>query len=181
MLDSASALERRRQLVRIVLMVLIVLTLPFYCFGFYLWGTAPQAIPARSTPTALGATNTPLGGGFNLTVTATSTIPLFGTSTQVLFPTPGQFFTPFPTAIQPATFVYQTPTLGPSLTFAPTSTPQPTFTDVPPSLVPPSNTPAPTITNVPPPTNTDLPPPTNTDVPTATEFILIPPTDTPTP
>jgi len=177
MLDSASGLERRRQLLRIVLMVLIVLTIPFYCFGFYLWGTAPQAVPARTTPTALGATNTPLGGG-NLTVTATSTIPLFGSATLPLFPTPVTFFTPFPTSIQPATFVFLTPTLAPSLTFAPTSTLFPTNTNVPPSLIPPSNTPVPTNT-IAPPTNTDIPP---TDVPpTATDFILIPPTDTPTP
>jgi serine/threonine-protein kinase len=178
MLDSASVLERRRQLLRFVLLGIIVLTIPFYCIGFFLWGTAPQLAPATQQATQ-GPTNTPLGGERTLTVIATSTIPLFGTSTQVLFPTPGQFFTPFPTAVQPATFVYLTPTLAPTLTVAPSSTPVPTNTEVQPSLVPPTNTPQPTNTTVPP-TNTDIPA-TNTDIPTATDSFIPPPSDTPNP
>lgn len=181
MLDSATTLERRRQLLRFVLLGVIVLTIPFYCIGFFLWGTAPQINPATQEAT-LGATNTPLGGELRLTVTATSTIPLFGTSTQVLAPTPGQFV-PLPTSVLPPTFVYLTPTSAPTLTPIPTNTP--TFTTLPPTLVPPSNTPVPTNTSLPTSTNTDIPtattiPPTNTDIPTPTDSFIPPPSDTPT-
>jgi hypothetical protein len=175
MLDAASALTRRRQIVRIILIGVIGLTLPFYCIGFFLWGTAPQATRA-ATETA-PATFTPIGGlQGSITPTLTQTIPLFATSTQPLAPTPGQFI-PLPTSVPPTAFVFPTSTPAPTLTFAPTSTPIPTNTAVPPTLVPPTNTPAPTSTPVPtlPPTNTEVPPPT------ATEFILAPPTDTPAP
>lgn len=176
MLDSAAMLDRRRQLLRIVLMVIIVFTLPFYCLGFYLWGTAPQGAVNRETPTER-ATITPLGGQTSATPSATSTIPLFVTSTQALFPTPGQFIPPA-TGFIPPTVQIIPPTAAPSLTFAPTSTPQPTNTQVLPTLVPPTNTPQPTATNVPP---TATPQPTNTEAPppTATENFIPPPSDTP--
>jgi hypothetical protein len=169
MLDAAAALNRRRQILRIVLMGIIVLTLPFYCLGFYLWGTAPQARPIATTQPA---SNTPLGGEqASLTPSPTSTIPLFATATLPLAPTPGQFI-PLPTSVIPTSFVPPTATVAPSLTFPPTNThthtPTATFTP-PPTLVPPSDTPTATATLTATPTHTA----------TATEFILIPPSDTP--
>ena len=41
------AIERRRRNWRIGLITIIVITIPFYCVGIFLWGTAPQ----QHTPT----------------------------------------------------------------------------------------------------------------------------------
>lgn len=177
MLDQAAVLERRRQILRVILIGMIGLTIPFYCLGFFLWATAPdsRAIEDR-LPTS---TITPLGGGIvtntqfpTLSRTLDSTFP-------TLLPTPFQYNTPVvnppiivnpPTATQP--FFIPSSTFAPTLTFPPPAT----NTDEPTPL------PLPSDTQIPIPTNTTAP--TLTFPPDATELppdILAPPTDTPSP
>lgn len=71
-----------------------------------------------------------------------------------------------------------TPTGIPSLT--PTASQTPTWTGVPPSVIPPTTAPS-TDTPVPPPTDTVAPPPTDTPPPLPTETPVPPPTDSPVP
>jgi hypothetical protein len=174
-MDQALAIERRRRNLRIVLFAIILITLPFYCVGFFLWATAPagstsqQPLPgtatATFTPLAVASmlpSNTPFG---LITPIATSTP--FGQ----LQPTPGQFFPPAVTR-----FLSPTPFFFPTLTLAPTLTPF-----VLPTIAPATQTPLPTIgaptetpiiptteppTSAPPPT--DAPPPTLIPFETAT-------------
>ena len=131
-MDQVLAMERRRRNLRIVLFVIILATLPFYCAGFLLWATAPQR----------GASAQPLPGG---SVTATFTplatsnilpsntpfglITAIPTSLSPLQPTPGQFIPPAVTR-----FLSPTPFTFPTLTQAPTLTPFPTFS--PPTATP---------------------------------------------
>jgi len=172
-MDQVLAMERRRRNLRIVLFVIILATLPFYCAGFLLWATAPQRGASALPPTNANAsaTFTPLA---TLTPLASNTpfgliTPIFtATSLSPLQPTPGQFFPPAVTR-----FLSPTPFIFPSLTLAPTLTPfiVPTFTPFP-TLAPPTATPfvAPTATPFEP--------------PTATPFVEPPtplPFDTPTP
>ncbi len=165
------AIERRRRNLRIVLFIIIVATLPFYCAGIILLGTAPQRSPIQRTATVTrGETQT----------APTATIQVFpsitplsqGFPTQALPPTPGQFIPPTvgqvlpPTSILPtATFwVFPTSTTAPTLTPFPTETPFPT--DPPPTDPPPA-------TDTPLPFPTDPPPviPTETETATATMTI----------
>lgn len=173
-LTSQAVLNRRRN-IRIVLFIIIVGTLPFYCAGFLLWGTArPRGAANVTAP--IGATNTPLVGEPTQIIPPSSTpFGLTPTLLSPLQPTPLQFV-PIqrPPTLTPAFIpVIPTSTLAPSLTPFPTITPFPTAT------------PLPTNTDVPPPTNTDIPPvPTNTDVPplpTNTPLPFDPPTNTPDP
>jgi hypothetical protein len=159
-MDQALAIERRRRNLRIVLFAIILITLPFYCVGFFLWATAPQRgtpgvqpLPGSATATftplaanTLLPSNTPFG---LITPIATSTP--FG----ALQPTPGQFFPPAVTR-----FLSPTPFLFPTLTLAPTLTPFPTF-------APPTWTPLPTIAPATPtpPLPTDPPPPPTDFIP----------------
>ncbi len=164
--QTVEALERRRRNIRIILFIIIGATLPFYCAGFLLWGTAPRA----STRDLATATFTPIGG--NLTATNTrppTNTPLFRTSTpgSPLGPTPLQFIPPTRIPATATSVFIPTSTLAPTLTPYPTDIPQPTNTPVP----APTNTPIPLPSDTPVPTNTDAPPPT--DVP------LLPATDTP--
>ena len=67
------AIERRRRNWRVGLITIIVITIPFYCVGIFLWGTAPQqrtptpdvtvttAVPGAPTAGA-SPTTTPDGG-----------------------------------------------------------------------------------------------------------------------
>jgi len=177
MLDQAAVLERRRQILRVILIGMIGLTIPFYCLGFFLWATAPDS---RSIEDRLPTgTITPLGGGL-VTNTQFPTLSrtLAGTF-PTLLPTPFQYNPPVinppivinpPTATQP--FFIPSSTFAPTLTFAPPAT----NTNIPPSPLPlPSDTPIPTSTTAPtltfPPDATELPPPD----------VLSPPTDTPSP
>jgi type VI secretion system secreted protein VgrG len=181
-LQTVDAIERRRRNIRIILFIIILATLPFYCAGFLLWGTAPRQ-NARNLPTA---TFTPIGRE----VTATSTrrptsTPPFVTRTSIspLGPTPFQFIPP--TRIPPTATIFLPPTstLAPTLTPYPTDTPLPTNTQPPPPtstpLPLPTDTPIPTDTPVP--TNTEAPPPTEppTPEPLPTDAPVIPATETP--
>lgn len=152
MINSISEVEnvyRRRNIMRGILLAIVIGTLPFYCFGFYLWGTAPDPNAAQASPTA---SLTPIGGDATNTVAPTLTDLFVVTSTlPPLAPTSGQFF---PTS--PPRLLTDTPVLFPTSTNAPTLTfPPPTLTPVP------SDTPRP-------PTNTlePLPPATDTLAPT---------------
>lgn len=121
------AMERRRRNWRIGLITIIVITIPFYCVGIFLWGTAPQQrtptpfVPpttlAPGVPTPV-STNTPEGGvvpsitPLPITVVAPTAFPTFGPPPTE---TPTRFLSPTPTFIIPT---------------------QPPPTDIPPPTVP---------------------------------------------
>ena len=162
-MDSFTAIERRRRTLRIVLFSVILGTLPLYCLGFFLWGTAPN--PAANTRTPTPTTTIRAA----TTVAPNGTNTLFPSATQPLINTPGQTF---PTAVIPPTFVFPTQTpiiIFPTLTTAPSLTPVPTFTPITPTL---------TWTTIPIPTSTPITP-TLTWTPITPTFA--PPTETPTP
>ena len=48
-MNQLGAVERRRRNLRIVLFSIILGTLPLYCLGILLWGTAPQQNPRTPT------------------------------------------------------------------------------------------------------------------------------------
>lgn len=170
MINPISEVEnvyRRRNIMRGILLAIVIGTFPFYCLGFYLWGTAPDPNAAQPSETP---SLTPIGGDVTATDTATATNAFIVTTTGLatLLPTSGQFFPTSPPRILSPTPFFPTATNAPTLTFAP-----PTLTPVP------SNTPAP-------PTNTQEPLPPATDtlvplVPTATETATATATDTETP
>ena len=137
-------IEQRRRNWRIALGTIIAITIPFYCAGIFLWGTAPQ----KATPTPIGTqqpqivtatsfppTATPLGG-FIPSVTPLAITPLFPTQ-DTGFPTQS-----FPTLVIPPTvtrFLSPTPPL-------PTQAPPPTNAPLPTNPPPPTQ---PAITNTP--------------------------------
>jgi hypothetical protein len=162
MIDPIEAVERRRRLLRGVLLAIIIGTIPFYCLGFWLWGTAPQAGGNENTP---APTNTAIGGGTpSRTPTSLFTTTPLPTLTPPQIPTSsgggGGGFPPQPTAVFPTAFI-PSPTTAPSFTPFPSATP----------FVP-SATPFPTLTWTP------LPPATNTLPPTLTPTIFVLPTST---
>ncbi|GIK30421.1 MAG: hypothetical protein J5J04_17375 [Anaerolineae bacterium] len=184
MLDQAAITERRRQLLRVILVGIIFTTVPFYCLGFFLWGTAPQRTNNSELPTA---TTTLLGASATLRPTQFPTLPIISSNLPplpTLQPTPIQIFPPVvnpPTRVLSLTpVVIPSSTLAPTLTFPPTDGPPTTSPDTP--LPPPSDTPsAPDDVDPPPPFVTNTPPvisPTGTDGPPG---VLMPPTDTPSP
>lgn len=183
MLDQAAITERRRQLLRVILVGIIFTTVPFYCLGFFLWGTAPQ----RTDDALPTATTTLLGASATARPTQFPTLPIVSSNLPPLpslQPTPIQILPPIvnpPTRIlSPTPFVIPSSTLAPTLTFPATNTLPPISGDTP--LPPPSDTPgAPDEVNPPPPfaTNTQVVfAPTSTDGPPG---VLMPPTDTPSP
>jgi len=169
-MDYLTAIERRRRNLRIALFIIILATLPFYCAGILLWGSAPQR--AENSRTTLTPTHTFTPGATNTPVLFPSITPLnFATSTfqSPLQPTPIQFFPPtrflsptppfaFPTATD---FIFPTSTLAPSLTPYPTDTPPPTA--------------APLPTDTPLPFPTDPPPQPTIEAPTLTPTVTVDP------
>jgi hypothetical protein len=135
-MDQLEAIERRRRNLRIVLFVIILATLPFYCAGILLWGSAPP----RTRPTVT-VTTAVLPSQTLITVTPVrfpSITPL--TTQSTLANTPPQFFTfvpatrilsPTPQLATPTDFIFPTPTLAPTLTGVPTLTPLPSNTPIP--------------------------------------------------
>ena len=169
-MDQLVAIEQRRRNLRIVLFVIILATLPFYCAGILLWGTAPRSTVGLSQTNT--ATFTPIGRDWtatplpfpSITPLALSATPFSGP----LLPTPGQFL-PLPTRyLSPTPYLLPTDAYVPQPTAAPTLTPYPTQ-ELPTQPPPPTQTqpPAPTDTlepsPLPPPSDTPAPPPT--DVP----------------
>lgn len=172
MRQSIEAIERRRRVLRTILFLIIIGTFPFYCLGFYLWGTSPAS---RSTAAeTITPTWTPIGSDLlRPTNTFEPTItPLFSpTALGPLQPTPPQFLPPVSVASPTPQFFFPTATFVtiPTSTTAPSLTPFPTFTPLPSNTPPPipTNTPLPTNTEAP--TNTPLPPPTDTPPPETTD------------
>lgn len=154
-------IERRRTFIRVGLFFVIIGTMPFYLLGFILWGTtpdkrAPQVAPtSQTTPIRNTETNTPFPTN---TLLPLSTLSPLG-------PTPGQFNPP-PVIIRtntpiPPVFI-PTSTFAPTITPLPTDTPLPTNTEV---ITIPTFTPVPTDTPPPTPTPDILLPPTDTPTP----------------
>jgi hypothetical protein len=142
------AAETRRRNWRIALGTIIAITVPFYCAGFFLWGTAPVRTPTPAptvteggpqvvTATPLPPTVTPLGGFFP-SVTPLGITPFFPTQDNGGFPT-----AQLPTLQLPTRFLSPTPQVIP-----PTNPPPPT------NPLPPTNPPPPTQPAI---TNTPLP------------------------
>lgn len=167
-MNQLGAVERRRRNLRIVLFAIILGTLPLYCLGFLLWGTAPRPNARTLTPSltspaqTLQTTNT-LPPSLTPFQFPTQNVPTVVVPTFVQFPTSQ----PFPTIAPPTAtfFVFPTATIAPTLTLFPSETPQPTATFFP------------TFTDTPPTTPTTIPILTDTPSPTATET----PTETPIP
>jgi hypothetical protein len=179
--QTLETLEQRRRVIRIVLFLIILSTMPFYCAGFLLWGTSQPASFGAGTPLA---SSTPIGG--NLTPTQTvatvTRLPLTVTSSSPLQPTPLQFnpirppgggVAPTQPFVVPPTVFIPPATLAPTLTPFPTNPPPATFTPLPTEPPLPTVAPLPTNTTVPP---TVAPPPT--DPPTIEP---LPPTAEPLP
>jgi hypothetical protein len=148
-MDQLEAIERRRRNLRIVLFVIILATLPFYCAGILLWGSAPpRTRPITATTPAALPTRT-------LATATRIQLPSI-TPLGTLANTPGQFFTfapatrfitatfPPPTATD---FVFPTSTIAPTLTSPPTEAPPPTV----------EPTPIPIDTAIPLPSDTPIP------------------------
>ncbi len=151
-----------RRNLRIVLFLVILATLPFYCVGFLLIGL-PQE---RATPTPTATSTLP---PTERTATATllpTNIPLVTfTPISPLLPTPGQFN---PGGIVPPPVFFPSPTPF----FFPTAT----IPFIPPPTAAPTLTPFPTSTPLPQPTATTVPFfPTDTATPTATATDSLPP------
>lgn len=153
--SKREAVEQRRRNWRIILGTIIVITIPFYCVGVFLWGTAPQR---NLTPTpAATLTQPPLATQGPIIVTATSQgIPTITPLALTVFPTvPGGDFPTFvfpttiPTVIIPTRVLSPTPTL-----FVPTNPPPPTSPPQPTQAPPPTQSP---VTQTPIPFDT-LPP-----------------------
>ncbi len=155
----------RRRSLRIVLFLVILATVPFYCVGFLLISLPPERV--TPTPQATG-TLPPAGRTATPTLLPTS-IPLQSvTPLSPLLPTPGQF--------NPGQVVVPPPVFFPTLTpFVPPTIPIPTAA--------PTLTPFPTLEPPPQPTATTISIfPTDTETPTATATVeVIVPADTPTP
>ncbi len=165
MFDAVTNTANRQRNIRIVLFIIILMTTPFYCIGFFLWGTAGPR--ASAIPTA---TTTPIGANITPTV-GLPTVTRIGLTPSLLSPlqpTPIQFVPinrPPTQYIPPTETPYLVPvipvdTLAPTLTLIPSATPFPTDAPLPTFTPPPTFTPVPTNTEVPvvvPPSITPLP------------------------
>lgn len=152
--SKREAVEQRRRNWRIILGTIIVITIPFYCVGVFLWGTAPQR---NATPTPTVTILAPPVTQGPIIVTATSQgVPTITPLALTVFPTiPTSIFPTFvfPTAIP--TVILSTRVLSPTPTVAiPTQPPPPTSPPQPTQAPPPTQSP---ITQTPIPFDT-LPP-----------------------
>lgn len=123
-IDVIQGQSSRNQSLRLLMILIIAGTFPFYCFAIYFIGSAPIDVPAAvratDTPSGPAPTFTPLGANLFFTPTATSGSPALATHTPLRLPirTPIQFVPP--TAIPAQTIVAQT-----------VVSPSPVVTDVP--------------------------------------------------
>jgi hypothetical protein len=114
---------------------IILVTIPFYCAGILLWGTAPRnqpqdaasATPPQTLPPTLPGQPTitplPITLGAPTEFIPTAVIPTIGIPT--ILP---------PTAVIPTRYVSPTPTV-----MIPTATPPPPPTATPPIIIPPTS------------------------------------------
>ncbi len=111
-IDVIQGQSSRNQSLRLLMILIIAGTFPFYCFAIYFIGSAPldapAAIRASDTPSGPAPTFTALGANLFLTPSATSGPPPLATNTPLSLPirTPIQFVPP--TAIPARTIVAQT-------------------------------------------------------------------------
>jgi hypothetical protein len=121
---TTAMIGSNRTVLRGVLFLIILGTMPFYALGIGIWATAPdRSAPLRltQTATAQGSANvsptwTPLG--MNRATPTTLSFPTaFPTFTPLspLLPTPGQFFPPIRTPV-PTLFIPPSDTPAPTLT-----------------------------------------------------------------
>lgn len=159
---NLNSTNRGRNTLRIIFGAIILITLPFYCLGIILWGTAPaRGVVNRTLTPGATATLVLTEPPFVVTITPPT---LQVQPTQPTFPTVGGGGNIPPTAyFPPVVTAFATPTIFifPTSTIAPTLTPFPTLTQVPP-------------------TNTLIPQPTNTFTWTWTWTHTWTPTPTPT-
>ncbi len=133
---AQAAADARRRTLRSIFIFIIIITLPFYCLGFLLWGTTPR--PVAATP---AATNTPISiGTQSQTMTNTPSGPASVTPFTFVPVTSAPFPTSAPFTSIPITRVLS-PT--PTLPLPPTAIPQPT------QPPPPTNPPPPVATEPP--------------------------------
>ncbi len=111
-IDVIQGQSSRNQSLRLLMILIIAGTFPFYCFAIYFIGSAPVDVPAAiratDTPSGPAPTFTALGANLFLTPAATSGPPALATNTPLSLPirTPIQFVPP--TAIPAQTIVAQT-------------------------------------------------------------------------
>ncbi|NWG16715.1 MAG: hypothetical protein HXY41_08780 [Chloroflexi bacterium] len=126
--------ERRRRNIRLILGAIIFITLPFYCAGIILWGTAQPRGQTQPTPTLGTPAIQPTAALPTATVPGQASITPLPITVEI----PTVFVPPTATDILPTRFLSPTPT------FLPTSTPLPTFTPPPPPTAEPiTDTPIP--------------------------------------
>ncbi len=99
-IDVVQDHSNRNQSLRLLMLLIIVGTLPFYCFAIYFIGSAPVEVAATATPERVepAPSFTPLGAEFFPTATA----PAFASMTPLnpLPATPVQFVPPTPLPAQ---------------------------------------------------------------------------------
>jgi len=116
--------ENRNRTLRLLMLLIIVGTFPFYCLGVVIIGSAPSgAAQSIETATADGS-NTPIGADVTLSPTAspTGTRLVTATSASTLAPTPYQYVPPT-RVVATNTFIPQPTVFIPSPTDSPTLTP----------------------------------------------------------
>ncbi len=110
--DIIPRLSNRNESLRLLMMLIIVGTFPFYCFAIYFIGSAPvdapAAIRATDTPAGPAPTFTALGANLVFTPSVTGLPPALATHTPLSLPilTPRQFVPP--TAIPAQTIAVPT-------------------------------------------------------------------------
>ena len=121
-IDVMQGSSNRNQSLRLLMLLIIIGTFPFYCFGIYLIGSAPVEMAAvRATATAADVPSfTPLGADLFPAPTATARPAVIASNTPLsgLQPTPVQYVPPTP--IPADTIVAQT-IVSPSPIFTPES------------------------------------------------------------
>ena len=104
--DIIPRLSNRNERLRLMMMLIIAGTLPFYCFAIYFIGSAPLDLPAAiratDTPSGPAPTFTPLGANLFLSPSPTSGPPALATHTPLSLPirTPAQFVPPTAIPVQ---------------------------------------------------------------------------------
>lgn len=120
--------NKRNQTLRLLMLLIIVGTFPFYCLGVVVIGSAPAGDAQTAIETQVtedpDATFTPLGGDLTAspTPTVTGTRIVTATSASTLAPTPWQFVPPTRVVLT------NTPIFPTATIFIPSPTTPPTFT-----------------------------------------------------